>query len=64
MVREACRLAQLLDRRPKRAVAVIGRALIADEGVRLPADYLPQRLDDARLADASIADQQHALAFI
>ena len=57
------RIVQLLDHRPERAVGVVGRALVADAKVRLLGHGVEQGAADPRLADAGLADQQHALAF-
>ncbi len=54
-------MVQLLDDRPERTSAVIGRALIVDPGVRLGSQVLQQSVDNARLADPRLADQKDAL---
>ena len=55
-------MVQLLDHRVERAVDVIGRALVAERDVRLPAESLAQRPDEPRLADPGLADEQDHLA--
>ena len=46
---------ELVDHRVERAVLVVGRAEVAQAGVRLVAEALAQRLHEARLADARLA---------
>ncbi len=53
---------ELLDHRLERTVAVIGQALVAQQAVRAVFQPLAQALDDARLADAGLAGQQHDVA--
>ena len=62
VAREAGRALELLDHRMERAVGVVGRAVVAERRVRLVAEPLAQRADEARLADAGLAGQQHHLA--
>jgi hypothetical protein len=50
---EAGGAAEPLDHGPQRAVAVVGRALVADAGVRL-GDGVEQGADDPRLADPGL----------
>ena len=52
---------QLGDHRIERAVEVIGRAVVVEHRRSVGPDLLPQRLDDARLADPRLARQQHHL---
>ena len=59
---EAGGATQMLDHRVKRAVAVIGRALQMDAGVRLGDERFLQRLDRARFADPGLADHGDDLA--
>ena len=53
---------QQADHRVKRAVGVVGRAVLAERRVRLVAEALAQRLDQARLADPGLTREQHDLA--
>jgi hypothetical protein len=54
---------QLVDDGTKRAVGVIGRALVAPARVRLGGDALGQRRREAGFADARFARDQHDLPF-
>ena len=56
-------MAELLDHGVERGIRVIGRALVAQQKMRLAGDRLDQRLADARLADPGLAGQQHRLTF-
>ncbi|MEZ5905616.1 MAG: hypothetical protein R3C69_11140 [Geminicoccaceae bacterium] len=58
---EPCCPGQVLDHRPERAVAVIGRALVADAGVWLGGHRVDQPACDPGLADPGLAGQQHDL---
>ena len=55
------RLLELVDKRVKRAVDVVRRALIANAIERRAHDPVAQRLHEARLADACIAGDEHEL---
>src|SRR4029453_567085 len=54
----------LADDWMKRAVDVIGRALVAQRDARFPGDALAERLDDARLADSRFPREHHDLPFV
>ena len=60
--RKARRPLQLRDDRMERAVGVVGRAEMAEREVRLAAQLLAQRPEQARFADARLAREQHHLA--
>src|SRR5882762_1411693 len=53
---------ELVDEREQRAVLVIGRAEIAQAEIWLGVEALLQCRNDARLADAGFARDQHDLA--
>ena len=53
---------QQLGQRVQRAVAVIGRAMAAQQPMRRVAYSLGERLDQARLAHSCIAAEQHEVA--
>src|SRR6266480_2877692 len=54
---------QLGDERTKRAVGVVGRALVTQARVRLAGDALGERRREAGLADPRLARDQHDLPF-
>ena len=54
---------ELVGDRIERGIGVIGRALEGQHVMRLGADVVPDRLDQARLADAGLAAQGDHLAF-
>lgn len=58
---EAGRVSQLLDHRIERRIAVIGRALVAQQEVRLDGHCLEQGLGEPRLADPGLARHQDRL---
>src|SRR5215469_6575015 len=59
---EPRRVSELLDKRVKRTVLVIGRTEVAQPNIRLAAEPLLQRRRNARLADAGLAGDQDDLA--
>src|SRR5262249_52390290 len=60
---ERRRSLQLGDERTKRAVGMVGRALVTQARVRLAGDALGQSCRKAGLADAGLARDQHNLPF-
>ena len=60
---EAGGMGELLNHRVKRGVRVVGRALVAQQEVRLAGDGLDQGLGDPRLADPGLAGEQDHLPF-
>src|SRR5262249_29506900 len=60
---ETRRSLQLSDDRTKRAVGMVGRALITQPRIPLAADAFGERLRKARLADSRLSRDQHDLPF-
>ena len=60
--RDAGRLPDLLDHRIEGAVGVVLGTLIAEAEARIVADLGPELLDQSRLADPRLAEQDHHLA--
>ena len=60
---EARGMGELLDHRVERRVGVVGRALVAQQEVRLAGHRLDQSFGDPRLADPGLAGEQDHLPF-
>src|SRR6266705_6005149 len=60
---EPCRSLQLGDERTKRAVGVVGRALVTQARMRLAGDALGESRRKTGLADPRLARDQHDLPF-
>jgi len=60
---ETCRSLQLGNERTKRAVGVVGRALVTQARVRLAGDALGERRHKTGFADPRLARDQHDLPF-
>jgi hypothetical protein len=59
---EVGRALKLSNHRPQRAVLAVGRAVVARMDMRLVGQPISHGLDQARLADAGLAREQHHLA--
>src|SRR5262245_16848594 len=61
--RESCGMLELADDRMERAIDVIRGALVAQRDMRFIGDKLAEGLDNARLADARLAQKHKDLSF-